>query len=226
MGSEKLNRMKKRTAAWIVWTVVAVSFNQLAHAHPHGWIDLTVKVNFDSAGRVTALSQTWLFDDLYSAFVLEEAGAHPGDNVEQAVIDRIVNENLTNLAEFSYFTEIEKDDVKLSFGIISDVEGGIEDGRLKMTFTLALETPQFPGPDGLQYAVYDPSFFIEMLHLESDDAIQLSGSNGDCAIQKIAPNPDEATVTFAAMLDQSQSAGGNLGVHFAEKVIIRCGEAR
>jgi len=43
-----------------------------ARAHPHGWIDIRTELLTDDEGRVTGLRQAWLFDELYSAFMLDD----------------------------------------------------------------------------------------------------------------------------------------------------------
>jgi len=43
-----------------------------ARAHPHGWIDIRTELLTDDDGRITAIRQAWLFDETYSAFVLDD----------------------------------------------------------------------------------------------------------------------------------------------------------
>ncbi len=45
-----------------------------ARAHPHVFIDGGVDFRFDTAGRLTDLRVTWIFDPLTSLFMLEDLG--------------------------------------------------------------------------------------------------------------------------------------------------------
>jgi ABC-type uncharacterized transport system substrate-binding protein len=44
----------------------------------------------------------------------------------------------------------------------------------------------------------------------------------DCALELEEPNPNPEMVSFAASLDQTESAGDGLGAFFAEQVYLRC----
>lgn len=74
-----------------------------AEAHPHAWIDVAVRVVFDSSGNAIGLRQIWLFDELYTAFAMEGL-AKKGSKPMQADIDALMHRNMKNLADFSYFT--------------------------------------------------------------------------------------------------------------------------
>jgi ABC-type uncharacterized transport system substrate-binding protein len=91
-----------------------------------------------------------------------------------------------------------------------------------MTFTLRLAEPVDPAKDHLTYAVYDPSYYIEILHIEAPDAITLMGATERCSHELIRPNPAAEAVALAAALDQAATAEQGFGALFAERVHIRC----
>jgi ABC-type uncharacterized transport system substrate-binding protein len=77
-----------------------------AKAHPHSWIDLETRLIFDDAGRLEAIELGWLFDEFYTAFIAEEfmtAGMEPS-----AFLEQVAAENLANLREYDYFTELQQ----------------------------------------------------------------------------------------------------------------------
>ena len=45
-----------------------------AHAHPHAWIDVKLEILFDTAGNIMGLRETWLFDEFYTEFALQDFG--------------------------------------------------------------------------------------------------------------------------------------------------------
>ena len=42
-----------------------------AHAHPHAWKDVRSTVILADSGQVAAIEQRWLFDELYTASLIE-----------------------------------------------------------------------------------------------------------------------------------------------------------
>lgn len=191
-----------------------------AHAHPHGWIDLRIQVLFDAAGRAVGLRQHWLFDEFYSAFATEGMAEAPEGL--QAGIDALMRENLTNLAEFDYFTKVTSKGAAAAFGPVRETSSAIEGQRLGMSFVLPFREPLDPGEAPLAYAIFDPTYYIEMLHAEADGAITLEGAPEGCDFGIATPDPDAEWVALAAALDRTQSAGDQLGAVFAETVTVTC----
>ncbi len=190
-----------------------------ARAHPHAWIDLSVAVLFDGSGRVTGLRETWLFDDFYTAFVFDGAAKL---RPTQAQLDALMNANMSKLKAHDYFTRIEANGARVGIGGVSELATRMQAGRIEMSFMLSLDQPVAPGADGFRYAVFDPTYYIEILHKEEKGAILLENAPAACRHQVTTPQPDSQTLAQAYSLDQTQSAGDGLGIHFAEWVFVRC----
>jgi len=194
-----------------------------AAAHPHAWIDVKVKALFDKKGHLYGLEETWIFDPLYTAFALHGPDRRKNKPPSQADIDALSKENLRNIKDYDYLTKVESGGVKAAFAGTRDLSSIYENKRLRMTFTLLLATPLDPTVTPVDYMVFDPTYYIEMLHAENDGAIQLSGAGKDCTYRLTPPNPNPDAVGLAAALDRNQSGGNGLGRLFAERVTIRCG---
>lgn len=192
-------------------------------AHPHAWIDLTVHVRFDAQGQVTALREEWLFDEYYTAFALEALGKSPGDELTSEDMQVLVDQSMEALQEYRYFTRISVGTKDLDTDKAKDAAGVMQDGRWKMVFTLPLSEPRAPGKQGIAYAIYDPSYYIEMLHLEGSGAVVLEQAPGNCSYRKTRPEPNFEALSLAAAADMERPDGtATLGALFAEKVTIRC----
>ncbi|MCB2100710.1 MAG: DUF1007 family protein [Rhodobacterales bacterium] len=190
-------------------------------AHPHAWIDVTVRVLFNGDGRVTGLRETWRFDAAYTAFAmagLGKAGAAPA----QADIDAVMHENLSGLASYGYFTKVGQGDAAVPTGAATAAASVLRGRRLEMTFTLPLARPVDPAAGPLDYAIYDPSYYVEMLHAEAEDAVVLDGAPAGCTFHITLPRPSLETIAQAAALDRTQKASDGLGAVFAERVAVRC----
>lgn len=198
-----------------------------ASAHPHVWIDMTTKLLFDKNGHIRAMEIHWLFDPFYSAHLglsvreIEKAG-------NKNAYATFAGEMAGRLQKHDYFTEATADGKRLRFArhrnaSAGKIDTGKEQGRFWTRFTVELEKPVDPKRQKFVYAVYDPTYYIEMLHAEKKPAFTLAGGNTNkCYGKLIKPNPDAEARTFAASLDKTQSGGNDLGRLFAEKVALLC----
>lgn len=191
-------------------------------AHPHAWIDVTVGVLFDESGAVGGIRETWLFDDYYTAFVLAELSAGEGGMPAQADIDALMRENMKNLKEYDYFTKIHRGDDTVAFAPVTEMSSTLEGSRLSMTFVIPFESKADPTGSGLTYSIYDPTYYIEMLHAEVERPIRLENAPAGCTYRLIDPIPTMEALSLASALDRSQTAEDGFGAQFAERAEIRC----
>lgn len=186
-----------------------------ARAHPHGWIDLRVTVIFNDAGEVTGLRQSWLFDEGYSAFVTD------GDSSPEALL-AVSRENMENLRDFDYFTLVKSGGGKVGYHAVTDLKARLVDKRLETSFVLHLDRPVSPALHGLTYAVFDPTYYIEMLHMKTDDAIRLDNAPAGCSHSVKQPEPPTDLIAAMAALGKDESAGTEVGIDFAQQVTVTC----
>ena len=194
-----------------------------AKAHPHAWIDVSVTVLLDDDGRVRGLHQTWLFDDFYSAFVMEGAISIGGGKVSQEALEVLLKENMNNLAEYNYFTEITSGESPLATLPPVNATTRVVGNRLEMAFEVPLAEPVTVDAIPVNYAIYDPTYYIEMVHIESDDNVTFDKTSSSCSAIIAQPNPDPEKFLYANSLDQSEQGYDGLGRYFAEVVTITCG---
>ena len=138
-----------------------------AWAHPHAWIDLRSTVVLDSAGRVTAIEQEWLIDQFYTIFLTEELSGALGTRAE--ALAALSRSHLQNLRAYDYFTEVRAGGAKISLRTVSEFESELREGRLWMRFVVPLATTVDPARQAFTFAVFDPTYYIEILHSEGDE---------------------------------------------------------
>lgn len=192
-----------------------------AAAHPHMWVDLESRVMLNEEGRATAIKQVWLFDDFFSTAVIEDAGLHP-DGVDAGIqeeIDRIV----TTLKPYNYFTLIKHGNRTLPLMFVGDVTWEVIQNRIQMTFTvriddyIAIETRNF------SYAIFDPTYYVEMAHLEGA-TIKIEGEATDnCNSWIEQPNPSSDAVALSQSTTLDSDPDETIGRLFAETVHVNCG---
>ncbi len=208
-------------------SVVLVSFCLLtpirASAHPHTWIDLETALIFNEKGQITGLWVGWLFDDFYSAFTLEGMKPNKDGKYDQKALNTLAETNLKNLSEYSYFTYIHVDGKQPAYKTVTDYKTFVENQRLWMEFTVELKEPIPAKGHQIDYAVYDPTYYVEILHAEKGDPIQLIGKGAQgCGYALKKPEPPEELSFMAANLDKDETAGDGIGQFFAEKVELSC----
>lgn len=194
--------------------MVGLGWSMAVTAHPHAWIDVSVEVLFDAAGRVSALRQGWLFDEFYTADTVQKG--------ERSKMDLLTTRIMHNLKDWGYFTRVRQGGRDLPLAMPTQTSARMDGHRLLMTFVVPLAEAVAPGQDGLTYSVFDPTYFIEMLHAETADAIRLTGAPAQCRFRLLPAKPDPKAVAVAAAIDRTRSGGDGLGAQFAEKVEIKC----
>ena len=197
---------------------------QPAQAHPHVWTDMTIELLFNDDGMVTGLHQTWLFDEYYTAYAIEGMDVDGDGKPDPEKLNEIMQVNLGHLNEYGYFTEAREKDEVLKLKPITDASTRMLENRLEMSFTTPFEKPVSSKGSNFIYAIFDPTYYVEMLHAETENPVILSGAPAGCSYKIIPPNPDPSAVAKAAMLYASAQGGMGLGSFFAERVRLTCPE--
>lgn len=193
-----------------------------AQAHPHNWVDVTTRLHFDSNGRVIGIKQRWLFDDYYSVYITEDVEKSGDGTPTRQGLEKLRDSILGNLRKYRYFTLVEHGKRKVECQSISEPTVGMQKHRLQISFYLPFTQPIDPKETPLVYRVYDPTYYVEMVHAESDDAITFNNPPRSCRHRLEKPKPDPKMVAYAASLGIDENGDDNLGYLFAEKVTIQC----
>lgn len=211
----------KRNSVWSALAVGVMSLlsSMMVLAHPHGWIDMSIRVITDDQNNITGLHQTWRMDPFYSLVVFEELQHAGGDSLE-AGLDQLGSEIRANLSHQHYFTEVRVDGERQPFADVTEYTALERNDRLTFMFILPLKTPQPLAGKTLEYQIFDPTYYIEMVHEEeggspTPEALVLNGAL-DCELRIVHANPDPELVMQAALLDVDEEAEPGLGRHFAE----------
>lgn len=185
----------------------------MTFAHPHAWIDLRISPMLNDQGQITALREAWLFDPMYSAMILEEQrAAGPADEFDQRLND-FGQVMITHMTPNHYFNRLQG---ATSEPVQDFTLRKIRD-RIELDFILPLSQPIDPKV-GLSYRIYDPSYYIEMLHNEQQPTLFRNG----CTLRIDKPNPDPDKIAEASALDRAAQAPPELGQFFAETGHIQC----
>jgi ABC-type uncharacterized transport system substrate-binding protein len=191
-----------------------------ALGHPHMWVDLQSRVVLNIDDGSVAIQQVWLFDDFFSTSVIEDSSLYPGGT--NAGIQKEIERITEALKPYNYYTEIEMGGKKLSSTLVGDVSWEVVDNRIKMSFTVAPNESSVSDVQVWSYAIFDPTYYIEMLHAEGS-SITIDGNFAQkCNAWIEQPNPSADAVALSQSTILDNNADDTVGRFFAETVHVSC----
>jgi len=193
-----------------------------ASAHPHVYIDMKTAFHFDDQGRLESLRITWIFDEFYSAFAVDGA-TRSGSSYDEKFLSALAEENLKNLAEWNYFTEVTSQGTTIETGKAADGVSTWDDetGRLSLAFSLPLKEARAAPPEApVSVRIFDPSYYISIDYLPDAPVSLADGSHEGCAAAVNVPEVEQVWTNLpeSAFTDPNSSLGAN----FASTVVLTC----
>ena len=205
--------------ALIAWALFATSIST-AEAHPHMWIDLKSEIIIQDQTMVSAIYQEWLFDDFFSASLIEEASQNPKGL--EVGIKAVVEEIMDNLEPHDYFTLINVNGKKISSNPIKSFEVDVRENRVWVSFSLPISKEVDLTAQSLAYSVFDPTFYIEMLYFEGETVSFTGDVPTSCSTKIKQPNPTTEAVLLSRSPDLDKIPNQSIGRLFAETVVVNC----
>lgn len=198
--------------------VVATSVN----AHPHVWIDLRIKPLMNEQGNLLGLEQAWRFDPFYSLVLIEELErGGPKDELEERYGELAV-EIVNNLNNVHFFTQGRALQISSQWSQVTDSTLLRIGQRIELRFYLPLASPLPLESLPFSYQVYDPTYYIEMLH-SVDTGVDKTALKIGCDLHLETPTPSFDLTQKALALDKGATVDDSqLGKHFAERVTLDC----
>ena len=192
----------------------------IAQSHPHMWIDLKSEIIIEEKSQVSAIYQEWLFDDFFSASLIEEASQDPKGS--KAGIRAVVKEILDNLKPHDYFTLIKIDGQKISSDPIKSFEVKILENRVWLSFSLPIMEQVNVTAQNFSYSIFDPTYYIEMLYFENETVALVGDVAKGCSSEIVQPDPSTEAVSLSRSPSLDKIPDQSVGELFAENVIIKC----
>lgn len=197
-----------------------------AAAHPHVFIDATIEVIFDAAGRAEALRIGWAYDDLFSLTYLVENGLDPDfDGVltadEQA---RLTGFDMGWDADFPGDTYALAGAEPLGLSRPEAVTAGLEGGRLVSSHLRRFATPVALAGRELVVQVYDPSFYTAY----TIAAVPVLTGGAACTVQVFEPDREAADARLQAAIEELSGSADTeaefpaIGDAYAEEARVTC----
>ncbi len=201
---------------------VAVFAPVAAAAHPHVWVTARAQAVFNTKGEIESIRHTWVFDEMYSAFVTEGQG-QDGKLMTKEELAPLAKSNVESLAEFDYFTYAKAAGQNIEFAAPEDYSlEEREDKRVVLRFTLPLKTPA-SAAKAFSFQVYDPTYFVAF-EMDDRNPVSLAGAQKGCSVSVAGANPLAAADTkkLSESFFSGLSPGYDFGVKLASRVIVAC----
>ncbi|NVK62144.1 MAG: DUF1007 family protein [Rhodobacteraceae bacterium] len=190
-----------------------------AVAHPHVFVDTTLRVVLDDNQRVTGIELHWAYDEFFTLMLLEEMGLDPdGDGVltedELAILQGFELDNWPE--DFEGDIYLYDDGRKLAPGTPEPRGVTVEDGRILSAHFRPLEPV---AADGLEILQYDPSYYVAYT-LDPEIAVP-----APCRAEIVAADLDAAEAAVQAELmrvPEDQFEVLEVGIHYADRIMLTC----
>ena len=215
-------RLCLRTARSGVTLAVLVCLADPAVAHPHVWVEARAKVVFGKDGKVDAIRNDWVFDEMYSAFAVQGL-EKDGKLASSADLAPLAKSNVADLKEYDYFTYAKAAGQKVKFAAPTDYS--LEerpDKRVVLHFTLPLAEPTRTGRF-MSVQIYDPTYFVDF-ELAPKDPLELSDAPAGCSKTVLGANPLVIAdgQKLAKSFDTGLTPSDDFALKMAGRVIVAC----
>lgn len=189
----RTSQVRKLTLRWLTAVSALLVFLILplrANAHPHMWVQGKVQLMFDAQGAVTGVTQTWVFDEMFSSYAKQGLPTGADNRPPQVELDKIGKSWIEALADpmSHYFTRVTHGNLEVPTGPAQRVrvDWNSETEQMSLQFELPLMTPLMPGDRPLVISVADPTFYVAY-SFEAPDAVTLPAAPTSCSAKYEMP---------------------------------------
>lgn len=157
----------KRSKRWLrtrLSAIVLCLWAGSAQAHPHMWIDAKMDLQFDAQGQLVAVTQDWMFDELFSSYAKQGLPETAEGGPPQAELDKIAQDWMSALSDplSHYFTTVSQGGNELAVGVPRGVKAIWQPttDQLTLRFELPLLEPATVTRLPVTVSVADPTYFV------------------------------------------------------------------
>ena len=201
-------------------TALAVALSPgLAVAHPHVFVDTTIRVVVDAAGELEGVEISWTYDDFYSLLLLSDMGLdNDGDGrLRDDELRRLDGFDMNWIEGYQGDTHATRAGAPVALGPPQGRGVSVKRGLITSTHFRAASGPA----DGLVVKAYDPTFYT---------AYSLVGKvevDGPCRAAVVPADLDAAyslveELLYATPTAEAEDSYPEVGEAFADTVTLSC----
>jgi len=144
---------------------------QVAHAHPHVWVDYFVDVRFNQTG-LTGFQHRWLFDEMFSSQVMEMFDADNDGFFSDEEVEDVRQGAFAYLEEYDYFIMVKVGGRDVAVREVRDFHARIDGHQVIYEFFTPLAVPALAQPTTVHLLVADMEYFVDMAFVSDGLSIQ------------------------------------------------------
>jgi ABC-type uncharacterized transport system substrate-binding protein len=130
-------------------------------AHPHVFVDATVKVLFNEKG-LSGVQNHWVYDEVYSAATIASVDKDGDGNLSASEGEALKTVALNEAAKSNYFNYIHIGSEFLKAGKFLSFKASVKNRRLVLDFVLEFIVPVANDYTMLVLVVADPSNYVQV----------------------------------------------------------------
>jgi ABC-type uncharacterized transport system substrate-binding protein len=209
----------------LIFGLLGLSTGQ-ALSHPHVWIDARVEVILNEANAATGVRISWVYDDLYSLYVVGDMGLDPDWDGKLTPEEeaKLAGFDMQWIEGFEGDTYVVQGAAKLALSGPKEWEASYGDGRITTTHLRTFDAPVPVAEEPLVVQVYDPGYYVAY-SIPFNPV--LTGGSG-CKAQVFVPDLSEAEEELKAALSEYtpdmdvEAQFPAVGASYAEEVRVSC----
>lgn len=159
-------------------------------AHPHVWITAALSFVFED-GKLVALRQAWVFDDFFSASLIQDFDKDKNGVFDEAEQRALAGNAFASLREYDYFSRIRQGVESVAMKNAENFSATQAKGLVVYAFTLPLSSPLNPARGPITAGIYDESFFVDV-ELDENDPVRFDGMPSGACSYAIREDPADA----------------------------------
>lgn len=133
----------------------------MAFAHPHVFLDATVKVLFNETG-LTAVRNHWVYDEMYSTAMMASGDKNGDGSITGAELAWFQKTILDPVSTSNYFNYVLNGTKFLGVEKIVNFKASMNNGRLTLDFDVVFTCPVKDDYTMIVVVVADPSNYIQV----------------------------------------------------------------
>ena len=191
----------------------------MAQAHPHIFVDVSLRFEGDGQGNLTGVHVTWEYDDFFSLLIFEDMGLDPdGDaHLTEAELARLKGFDLIEWPDgFEGDLYLYQGEAQIPLDHPAPTGIAVEQGKI-----VARHYRSFaPVPaDGLVIRPYDPTFYVAYEMAAAPDL------PGPCRATVIKPDLDAAAEKVEDLIGDGSEMNYEVvevGIYYADRIEVVC----
>ncbi len=177
--------MSRLLATLLLAAACVLAAVSAALAHPHIFIDAKAVLVFDDSGRLSAIRNSWTFDEAFSVWQIQGLDVDEDGITTSAEMQELADENLAGLAEYGFYTSAGEADDQLRFISGNDGRFVFEDNRSTLSFSAVLAEP-YAIQRSLEISIADPQYYVAITFADIGD-VTLENAPAGCAARLEPP---------------------------------------